>query len=45
MVEKEVAQFKITEINLVANEIELTVFQKIFAGIPGIFTASAFFKN
>ena len=45
MVEKEVAQFKITEINLVANEIQLTVSQKIFAGIPGIFTASAFFKN
>jgi hypothetical protein len=45
MVEKEVAQFKITEINLIANEIELTVSQEIFAGIPGVFTAGAFFKN
>jgi hypothetical protein len=45
MVEKEVAQFKITEINLIANEIELTVCQEIFAGMPGIFTAGAFLKN
>ena len=45
MVEKEVAQFKISEINLVANEIELTVSQEIFAGIPWIFTAGAYFKN
>jgi hypothetical protein len=45
MVEKEVTQFKITEINLIADEIELTVSQKIFTGIPGIFTAGAFFKN
>jgi len=45
MVEKEVAQFKISEINLVANEIKFTVSQEIFAGIPGIFTAGAFFKN
>jgi hypothetical protein len=45
MIEKKVTQFKFTEINLVANEFELTVCQKIFAGIPGIFTAGAFFKN
>jgi hypothetical protein len=45
MVEKEVAQFKVTEINLVADEFEFAVSQKIFAGIPGVFTAGAFFKN
>ena len=45
MVEKEVAQLKVSEINLIANEIKFTVSQKFFTGIPGAFAAGTFFKN
>ncbi len=45
MVEKEIAQFKVSEIYLIANEIEFTVFQEFFAGKPGIIAAGTFFKN
>jgi hypothetical protein len=45
MVEKEIAQFKITEINLIANEIKLIVSQEFFSGKPGIIAAGTFFKH
>jgi hypothetical protein len=44
MVKKEITQFKISEINLIANEVEPTVCQEFFAGKPGIIAASTFLE-
>jgi hypothetical protein len=44
MVKKEITQFKIGVIYLIANEIEPAVCQEFFAGIPGIAATGTFFK-
>ena len=45
MVEKKVTQLKFPEIYLVANELELIVFQELISGKPGMVAAGTFFKH
>ena len=45
MVEKEVAQLKFPKIYLITNELELTVFQELISGKPGMVAAGTFLKH
>jgi hypothetical protein len=45
MVEKKVTQLKLPEINLITNKLELTFFQELISGKPGIVAACTFFKH